>query len=288
MSRCISADVDLKNSMHLPLISQTWSAGGSDCGRHRKWTDDAPSSDWLLGLTRVGLARIIRYPRCCKAITAHLSQRFSLCPNRCAVAETSHRCPSKTIVWHLSISGLPTKEWGAGLMKVLPKALEYIKSQGRCVNENVEAWWVVLQTLSEIAGHDRSELVGGCLFSRGPWTCWECSWMLFIVRSPLWSDLRTTHLLLGEMNIHHQPDHQHPKALILDWCKHRKVIDHLINYATSEWWSILTMCHNDQSMSNFLFEKRQSLCFHYVGHFQKEREKPLIMWPPPGRGGNAG
>ncbi len=51
----------------------------------------------------------------------------------------------------------------------------------------------------------------------------------------LWSDLRTTHLLLGEMNVHRQLDNQCPKALILDWCKHRKIIDHLIDYATSEW-----------------------------------------------------
>ena len=33
------------------------------------------------------------------------------------------------------------KEWGAGLMSLLPKALEYVISQGRDVDENKEAWY---------------------------------------------------------------------------------------------------------------------------------------------------
>jgi ADP-ribosylarginine hydrolase len=39
-----------------------------------------------------------------------------------------------------SIQRKPLKEWGAGLMKTLPIALEYIKESNICVEENVEAW----------------------------------------------------------------------------------------------------------------------------------------------------
>ncbi|XP_045166975.2 ADP-ribosylhydrolase ARH1-like [Mercenaria mercenaria] len=39
-----------------------------------------------------------------------------------------------------SIQGRPLKEWGAGLMETLPKALEYIKESKIDVEQNVEAW----------------------------------------------------------------------------------------------------------------------------------------------------
>ena len=32
------------------------------------------------------------------------------------------------------------REWGAGLMAVLPRALDYIESQGRDVDSNKDAW----------------------------------------------------------------------------------------------------------------------------------------------------
>ena len=39
-----------------------------------------------------------------------------------------------------SIQGKPLKEWGAGLMNTLPKALEHVKRSNICVDQNVEAW----------------------------------------------------------------------------------------------------------------------------------------------------
>lgn len=37
-------------------------------------------------------------------------------------------------------SGKPPREWGAGLMSVLPQAKKYIISQEFYVKENLEAW----------------------------------------------------------------------------------------------------------------------------------------------------
>ena len=34
----------------------------------------------------------------------------------------------------------PLKEWGAGLMSLLPKIWDYVVSQGRYVDENKQAW----------------------------------------------------------------------------------------------------------------------------------------------------
>ncbi|XP_062615271.1 ADP-ribosylhydrolase ARH1-like [Saccostrea cucullata] len=39
-----------------------------------------------------------------------------------------------------AIQGKPPREWGAGLMKVLPTAKEYIKSENFYVEDNLEAW----------------------------------------------------------------------------------------------------------------------------------------------------
>jgi len=41
-------------------------------------------------------------------------------------------------------SGKPMKEWGAGLMNVLPRALTYVESQGRDVDDNKRVWSVKL------------------------------------------------------------------------------------------------------------------------------------------------
>ena len=41
------------------------------------------------------------------------------------------------------------REWGAGLMAVLPRALSYIESQGRDVDSNTQAWSV--SNLAEIS-----------------------------------------------------------------------------------------------------------------------------------------
>ncbi|KAL3876719.1 hypothetical protein ACJMK2_034521 [Sinanodonta woodiana] len=39
-----------------------------------------------------------------------------------------------------AIQGRPVITWGKGLMDELPKALEYVESQGRCVEENKSEW----------------------------------------------------------------------------------------------------------------------------------------------------
>ncbi|KAK6169005.1 hypothetical protein SNE40_020138 [Patella caerulea] len=39
-----------------------------------------------------------------------------------------------------SVRGKELKEWGHGLMEILPRALEYVKEAGHSVRENVEAW----------------------------------------------------------------------------------------------------------------------------------------------------
>jgi len=39
-------------------------------------------------------------------------------------------------------AGKPVREWGAGLMAVLPRALSYVVSQGRDVDHNKDAWSV--------------------------------------------------------------------------------------------------------------------------------------------------
>lgn len=39
-----------------------------------------------------------------------------------------------------AIQGRPPREWGAGLLATLPKALEYVESEGRYVKENKAAW----------------------------------------------------------------------------------------------------------------------------------------------------
>ncbi|XP_064621082.1 ADP-ribosylhydrolase ARH1-like isoform X3 [Lineus longissimus] len=39
-----------------------------------------------------------------------------------------------------AIQGVPIREWGCRLMKVLDKALDYVRSQGRFVKENEAAW----------------------------------------------------------------------------------------------------------------------------------------------------
>jgi len=35
------------------------------------------------------------------------------------------------------------REWGGGLMAVLPRALDYVVSQGRDVDDNKDAWLVM-------------------------------------------------------------------------------------------------------------------------------------------------
>ena len=40
------------------------------------------------------------------------------------------------------------REWGAGLMAVLPRALDYVVSQGRDVDDNKDAWLVMLFVLN--------------------------------------------------------------------------------------------------------------------------------------------
>ena len=46
-----------------------------------------------------------------------------------------------TVLPKLCIKDKPLRQWGAGLIKsALPKALEYVKSEGRYVKENVDAW----------------------------------------------------------------------------------------------------------------------------------------------------
>ena len=35
------------------------------------------------------------------------------------------------------------REWGAGLMATLPLALEYVKAEGRYVEQNVAAWYML-------------------------------------------------------------------------------------------------------------------------------------------------
>ncbi|XP_070539701.1 ADP-ribosylhydrolase ARH1-like [Ptychodera flava] len=39
-----------------------------------------------------------------------------------------------------SVQGKPLREWGTGLLSVLPRALEYVISAGKFVKENEEAW----------------------------------------------------------------------------------------------------------------------------------------------------
>lgn len=41
---------------------------------------------------------------------------------------------------HYAIQGKPVREWGAGLMTVLPRAMSYVVSQGRDVDSNRQAW----------------------------------------------------------------------------------------------------------------------------------------------------
>lgn len=41
---------------------------------------------------------------------------------------------------HYAIQGKPVREWGAGLMTVLPRALSHVAAQGRHVDSNKRAW----------------------------------------------------------------------------------------------------------------------------------------------------
>jgi len=42
------------------------------------------------------------------------------------------------------------REWGAGLMAVLPRALDYVVSQGRDVDDNKEEWLVLSYCISSL------------------------------------------------------------------------------------------------------------------------------------------
>ena len=44
------------------------------------------------------------------------------------------------ITFDVVSSGKPLREWGAGLMEVLGKAKQYIRDQGRHVENNMEGW----------------------------------------------------------------------------------------------------------------------------------------------------
>lgn len=44
------------------------------------------------------------------------------------------------LIFNNNQSGKPPREWGAGLMSVLPQAKKYIISQEFYVKENLEAW----------------------------------------------------------------------------------------------------------------------------------------------------
>jgi ADP-ribosylarginine hydrolase len=59
----------------------------------------------------------------------------------------THNCPkgflgalAAALFVHYAIQGKPLKEWGAGLMDVLDKAMEYIRMSGRDVHENEKSW----------------------------------------------------------------------------------------------------------------------------------------------------
>ena len=41
---------------------------------------------------------------------------------------------------------------------------------------------------------------------------------------------KTTHLVLGKVDVHRQPHNKRSKTLIPHQCKDRKLINHLINY----------------------------------------------------------
>jgi len=45
-------------------------------------------------------------------------------------------------------TGKPVREWGAGLLSVLPNALTYIIAQGRDVEGNRQAWCVAIWSYS--------------------------------------------------------------------------------------------------------------------------------------------
>ncbi len=56
-----------------------------------------------------------------------------------------------------------------------------------------------------------------------------------VLQTRVWRDLRTTHLLLGEMNVQRQSNHQRPEALVLERRKYSEPINHLIDHTTGEW-----------------------------------------------------
>ena len=37
-------------------------------------------------------------------------------------------------------TGKPLREWGAGLVALLPKVLQYVETEGRYVEENRQSW----------------------------------------------------------------------------------------------------------------------------------------------------
>ena len=46
--------------------------------------------------------------------------------------------------------GKPIKEWGKGLMSVLPAALDHVRSQGRYYQENKDTWYGIPYSYSTI------------------------------------------------------------------------------------------------------------------------------------------
>ena len=38
------------------------------------------------------------------------------------------------------LKGKPVENWGIDMINTLPKAQEYIKKEGYCVNENLDTW----------------------------------------------------------------------------------------------------------------------------------------------------
>ena len=47
---------------------------------------------------------------------------------------------ASSLLTAFAVQGRPIREWGAGLLSTLPKALRYIKEAGRDVKENEEHW----------------------------------------------------------------------------------------------------------------------------------------------------
>ncbi len=83
------------------------------------------------------------------------------------------------------------------------------------------------------------------------------------------------------MDVERQSDDKNLETLILHGCEHAEVIDYLIDHNIGKGWLIQGMWDNNQSPGDLLSEEAKGFNLNPVGHIAKEREKPLIMWPPP-------